>query len=515
MKKIKNILITTLSETKDIFGVSYYCFKDENGSVKFCTGISNAEAGTKYMLSNYKIDQIYVLGPKDKNCTGQSIEIKNAEMPTVIDATSVNELEFFCYRMSQFLNHIDIEANDIIFECDKSRRDELEKLTDEIVPKNWEGAFCTLANDDELYTKFKETIGDKVNSAEMKVLMHSLYSKMDTSLKMNVLDSNDTITVQYVGVDMLENGEISADSLFHSIGSLFSGKDSHYNLYMDLQGMDKGDSVSIWNIMTIYQNINNSLSVESIICTQNEPNSFTNCIYDENERYSIELLLSGIRSFLYYGKTEQFEDYFKKSSIANRKLKNMLIAMQYVGIGVSLNNTNDLTYGIELIRSIVNTEASDNMDPHEKFVYNLICTLIKEDYGKMLTSESLELIDLITWAKKKGFYQQALTMVESLVPADLIKKGIFYYARNKDDLEKLKRILNIEYWSDGPKNRYVYNDIDHYYLKSFARSLTGIVPKDKRLSEYAKLRIKQLHEPLGDYPMAYSNLGNEDMLYEL
>ena len=62
MKKQKNIFLTALGETRDRLRIDYYVCEMPDGNLRFTTGISIAEAGMKYMLSQHRIDEIIMMG---------------------------------------------------------------------------------------------------------------------------------------------------------------------------------------------------------------------------------------------------------------------------------------------------------------------------------------------------------------------------------------------------------------------------------------------------------------------
>lgn len=45
------------------------------------------------------------------------------------------------------------------------------------------------------------------------------------------------------------------------------------------------------------------------------------------------------------------------------------------------------------------------------------------------------LYDLLKWTLKKGFYQQTLTIFESKIPNEIVERGIYYYAKNENDVD--------------------------------------------------------------------------------
>ncbi|MEG0597972.1 MAG: hypothetical protein RR502_08005, partial [Oscillospiraceae bacterium] len=156
----------------------------------------------------------------------------------------------------------------------------------------------------------------------------------------------------------------------------------------------------------------------------------------------------------------------------------------------------------------------DNSESAELFL--LLKNGIQHDYGALLEGEDVNIPELIRWALRKQFYQQALTMIESLVPGDIVSRGIFYYAREEDDLAKAKEAWNLLFWNESPKNRFFFSDINHYFIKSYGRSFINFrQAKDLVAKDLAKSRVDQLYNKNPEMCKAYSNLNNDDMLYEL
>ena len=70
----------------------------------------------------------------------------------------------------------------------------------------------------------------------------------------------------------------------------------------------------------------------------------------------------------------------------------------------------------------------------------------------------------VKWCVNKGLIQQALTIIESYIPEELITSGIIYYAINDNEADMARNVLEkavekLEYYG---KNR---NDLERYYIK--------------------------------------------------
>lgn len=74
----KNILMTTMSTLATINNVNYYFVSEtQNSGSLFCDGISAVENGSKYILSQYPIDEILVVGSKETVTTNDTLCIEN------------------------------------------------------------------------------------------------------------------------------------------------------------------------------------------------------------------------------------------------------------------------------------------------------------------------------------------------------------------------------------------------------------------------------------------------------
>ena len=69
----RSVFLTTVNECKNRLDIKYFISRDVNGDPVFTTGISVAEAGIKTVLSDTRIDEIVVLGPKEY-CSSDSEE---------------------------------------------------------------------------------------------------------------------------------------------------------------------------------------------------------------------------------------------------------------------------------------------------------------------------------------------------------------------------------------------------------------------------------------------------------
>ena len=66
----------------------------------------------------------------------------------------------------------------------------------------------------------------------------------------------------------------------------------------------------------------------------------------------------------------------------------------------------------------------------------------------------------------RGLTSTCTTIIESKVPGDMVKSGMYYYARSEEDIKELMKEWNILYWNETAKMRWAFSDIEHYFMTS-------------------------------------------------
>lgn len=466
---MKNLLITTLGYSKRKSNLDYFEYIDNNGEKLLCTGISIAEAGTKYILSTNRIDEILVVANNtavNQFDNTETLPLKEAIIEKMNNPSKLSEYGFYQYRIQQFLDGLDIELYETL----------------ENTPK-----------EDPSYQRADS------------------YLKTNSRYKMYPLEINKTVSIRFLPVigNSLGHFEDEYESI---INNLLAMRNDEIKLYIDLQGFDFNEAFSLYNIISIYgQSVNNKVELAGVIQTSFEPNLSVNPIKDEWQRYEIQKLLSGINVFLNYGKSSDLCQYWYGRSKRIPSIDKLLEGTKYVDEGVTFCNIPIIRYGISIIR-----EALKDGENISDTAFILMKNLIEKDYGELLSNRVAGIPALLKWTVDKKMYQQALSIIESHVPEDLVDRGIFYYAKNSSDLEAIKKAINVSYWNESLKNRYVFNDVDHYMLKNYGRLfINNRQRKDMIERDLAAFSIRRIHNaPEGALP-AYSDLNDDDMLFEL
>lgn len=154
LKREKNILMTTMSKLNRMDTINYYYSdKTEGGIPLFCDGISSVEDGSKYILSQYPIDEILVVGTSETFSTDDVMMVGNLadynfwqdiykewEQDYLYGTGKKNNhgisaYEFYKLRITEYLNHETAISSGIAFSSvsEQARRDKIEKIALNVV----------------------------------------------------------------------------------------------------------------------------------------------------------------------------------------------------------------------------------------------------------------------------------------------------------------------------------------------------------------------------------------------
>ena len=76
--------------------------------------------------------------------------------------------------------------------------------------------------------------------------------------------------------------------------------------------------------------------------------------------------------------------------------------------------------------------------------------------------------------------------------------------------------LNLLYWNEPARTRYAFSDVEHYFIKYYGRFAIDYRQKpDAVVNDYTQLRIDALRGGAGGLVQAYSDLGDDGLLYAL
>lgn len=518
----KNLLLTSLSTNGDRKTHHYFYYKDKAG-YRYCDGLSVAEAGAKYILSEVPLDEIIVLGAENTFQSGEENNriVLREYSDFVADTDMMSEYCFFQYRISQFLDNLDLESIDVLNELNPDRVsilvERLQMYKSEIsgIPGfRPDRLFHLISQDPALFEKLKE-YENGFSKKEKLWLKRYIYNQLSPNLKLSVREDNESIRICFIPTDRTAEGKpsIAADNVGQIVQKISEIEANVINLYIDMQGLETAEGYTILAVLSMLSNDrNNKIHIKEIITSHNRPNDFAGVIDNqEMERYDINNLVSGMSAFIRYGKVDEIQSYWDSRGIQDDHVDLLLYAMRRVDEGISLCNISNLEFGINLLKEALNNTAKEEMPEVVSNIFRILEETIRLDYGALLEGETLDELELVKWAMRKKFYQQSLTIIESRLPKDMLDRGILCYADSAEAKQAYLEELNRLYWSYQPKDRWNFNDIPHFFVKYYGRQQLDRRKKrdNDKQKNFTKYRIESLDGQAENILKGYSVL-NED-----
>lgn len=398
---MKNILLTNMStlpqnpHQSDYFGE----FVNEQGEVetRYCQGISQLEAGTKYFLSKVDIHKIVVIGTEATEKRTHKREGKDVVVALPADEAgmqvegAISADEFYVERILEFL-----------------QKDE--------------GDFDS------------ETLAGRIPMIALKRNRKQLTKEHFEIIK-DVAKPHETAAFEVDNVQGIVNTILDS-----------AKGEEKINLYIDMQGGIRTSGFVRNAVLSIVGNERDSrVEIQEIIATEYNHDQKVSKIVDETKRYKIMDLAAAMNAFVRYGKVDLLKKYCEERKVypvkydpntpnEDRKpLGNLLWLMEKVDDSISLCNVKGLDEAIEGMKSLLSQKNGMMSYKHEydddrvfvKSVFDILIDGIERDYGKVLTATGDEcVLEKISWCTRKGFLQQALTLVEDQMPKVFFKKEV-------------------------------------------------------------------------------------------
>ncbi|MDO4490550.1 MAG: hypothetical protein Q4B85_05765 [Lachnospiraceae bacterium] len=515
----RNILISTIKDFDSHNTIRYY-YSSRKQKVKFCDAMAAGEAGAKNVLSRVEIHEIIAIGSdlQAEETSNEKIRLKEGISFFASDIYAMSDFDFFRYRLAQFLENCDIEAADLYGSVEKTRQKELIARVEKEFDCPSELAFIRMSKDGELWDQVRKGLKDLTDN-EMEWVKRYLYHSISSKYKVKPMTQNTDIEISFIPISRIGFDHSSMQNIARLTQALKNASDETVHLYVDMHGFSHEESfIFLSLIQALSDNPSNRIVIEEITSIGSIPKGFLYKMSNARERYKVEMLLSGINAFINFGKVDLIRDYWKNTEISNPYIDQFMHAMDVVDAGVSLCNIDELERGIRLLRSIIHEDISESITQEEESFILALRAGIINDYGPLVdvTQQEIDLLALLKWAFAKGFYQQTITIIESRLPSDIIRRGILYYAKNDEEKKAFLRALNAHHWDSPGKDRYIFMKPDHYFIKYYGRFMTGSYPKtDNRNRDYAKIRVDQVFKNQKDMLKAYSLLSDKEELLTL
>ena len=236
-------------------------------------------------------------------------------------------------------------------------------------------------------------------------------------------------------------------------------KSNDFNLYIDMHGGPRNTQMTFQTILSLlkHESIYPS-AIYTIIMNKSKPNT----IKDDTKYFDYIDFVSGMNEFLNFGKPISIKSL---NNLNDLSLRDFTEKANQVADALILCDMSVFQKSLEDMSNWLNNREIKQDSLLELFIKN-----IRMDYGVLL-KEDHDVIDEIQWCLTKGYLQQALTLIESKMPEELFKKGIFHYDENfmleiKKDPNKSKiKVKDAIECAKAMQHREWESDINFIFIK--------------------------------------------------
>ena len=197
-------------------------------------------------------------------------------------------------------------------------------------------------------------------------------------------------------------------------------------VYVDIHGGIRSTQQLVSSILSLLHLEGIRISSNNVFNVRKDGYN-TSFIENAGNTFRIMDFVSGMNEFMSYGRTGSLERFYKteKKSIASNAKSptdtsqisesNIVNIFKEIASGIQLCDINSFENGLDKLKDI--DISAQNPDSFLSIFWNDVEANYKGLLGKDRT-----VLDEIKWCISKGFFQQALTLIESRMPDELINK---------------------------------------------------------------------------------------------
>lgn len=172
-------------------------------------------------------------------------------------------------------------------------------------------------------------------------------------------------------------------------------------------------------------------------------------VVDVTEIHRMFTLVSGVAEFVNYGSVQAIDEYFSSLGDMQKSptLVRLLESMRSYADAVKICSVDRIEQELQqLNQRIADFQKAPHKDLQET-VFTSIVYLIRQEYGSLITAKP-DRLALIEWCVKKGFLQQALTMINEWGPEMIVDFHICYPVQ-EDIVSKMTTNKNYRSWKQN------------------------------------------------------------------
>jgi hypothetical protein len=145
-------------------------------------------------------------------------------------------------------------------------------------------------------------------------------------------------------------------------------------------------------------------------------------LFNSAAEFRVFDFVSGIQEFLQYGRIDSLERFLRSNpELKDEASERLMDCLGEIAEGIQFCSVRTFDRGLDRLAACYRETPSVGSPYIEMFRET-----IRDDFGRLLAQDRT-IMDTLEWCCRKGFYLQAFTIVESEVPRELRRRGIFVH----------------------------------------------------------------------------------------
>lgn len=246
------------------------------------------------------------------------------------------------------------------------------------------------------------------------------------------------------------------DSFIKAVDAILGSKGNEIDLYIDVQGGIRSIATQINAIVELLSS--KGVSVKGRFANDyapREPGPFK--IHAVDNEYHTYELVTAMEVFKKYGRGEKLKEYFKEVEKEDEYASKLSGVVEMAANAIKLCDMDMFDATVETISTLNNEFNMTEVSSELKIIYQDIM----DDYAPIIDARKCKYVEEIRWCIRKGFLQQALTIIESKMPTVYVDAGIIYF----DATDKEKMVARRE------KCQKAYVPVEHFYFDDVTKDL--------------------------------------------
>ncbi|MGN0363409.1 MAG: hypothetical protein ACI4ET_11270, partial [Bilifractor sp.] len=205
------------------------------------------------------------------------------------------------------------------------------------------------------------------------------------------------------------------------------------DLYIDIHGGLRPAQQTIENVLSLLRLENIPINTSHIYSVEYDNSRKVGTIILGGESIGILNFITGIHEVIHYARTDSLRQYLNSNPTSRKEEKKLLSALENLAESIQMCQIGNFEKDIRGLKYKIEKVRNEKEDSYLKTFLNLI----EENYSELLDegdwkknedgSFIISVPNEIKFCLHKGFYQQALTLIEGRMPIYLQEVGVFQY----------------------------------------------------------------------------------------